>query len=103
MILHIKKSNVKHIKEVDVDENIALLPLTIPIIADPGTIVSVINFSSDANNYETGIIILIFAFCLNNLIIKGIGNNVTYVIGKLWTYYCYNCNRNNYRRCKNSF
>ena len=91
-MLQSKKSTVKHLKEVDVDENIAISPLAIPIIAGPGTIVTAMNSVSDATYVEIGLVIFIFGLmCLltyftfraSDLIVKVLGNNVISVIGKI--------------------
>ncbi|CAM3374468.1 MarC family protein [Zobellia roscoffensis] len=91
-MLQSKKSNVKHLKETHIDENIAISPLAIPILAGPGTIVTGMNFVSNAGYIKIGIVILIFAamclmtyftFMLSELFIKKIGNNVISVIGKI--------------------
>jgi len=91
-MLQSKKSNVKHIKEVDIDENIAVSPLAIPIIAGPGTIVTAMNFSSNVSNLKTALVILIFGlmciltfltFRMSDLIVRKLGNNVISVIGKI--------------------
>lgn len=87
-----KKSNVKHLKEVNIDENIAISPLAIPILAGPGTIVTAMNFVSDVTYIHIILVILIFAFmCLltyitfqmSDLIVQKIGFNVISVIEKI--------------------
>ncbi len=91
-MLQSKKSNVKHLKDANVDENIAVSPLAIPILAGPGTIVTAMNFVSDASYLHIGLVILIFGlmcvltyivFRLSNVIEKKIGENVISVIGKI--------------------
>ncbi|HZJ20329.1 MAG TPA: MarC family protein [Pricia sp.] len=91
-MLQSKKSNVKHLKDANIDENIAVSPLAIPILAGPGTIVTAMNFVSDASYLHIGLVILIFGvmciltyivFRLSNLIEKKIGENVISVIGKI--------------------
>ncbi|GEQ86996.1 UPF0056 inner membrane protein [Patiriisocius marinistellae] len=91
-MLQSKKSNVKHLKVVDVDENIAVSPLAIPIIAGPGTIVTAMNAVSDVSYLQIGLVIAIFGLmCLltfitfraSDLIVKVLGNNVISVIGKI--------------------
>ncbi len=91
-MLQSKKSNIKHLKSINIDENIAISPLAIPILAGPGTIVTGMNFVSNATYVHIGLVILIFglmcvltyiAFSLSDLIAKKIGDNVISVIGKL--------------------
>jgi len=91
-MLQSKKSNVKHLKKTNVDENIAVSPLAIPILAGPGTIVTAMNFVSGGTYLHIGVVVLIFGlmciltyitFRLSNLIEKKIGENVISVIGKI--------------------
>ena len=91
-MLQSKKSNVKHLKETNFDENIAVSPLAIPILAGPGTIVTAMNFVSNSSYVNIGLVILIFglmcvltyiAFSLSDFIARKIGNNVISVIGKI--------------------
>lgn len=92
-MLQSKKSNIKHLQKVNIDENIAISPLAIPILAGPGTIVTATNFASNADSIlSVGILILVFgvmcflnyiAFSLSDIIAKKIGDNVISVIGKL--------------------
>jgi multiple antibiotic resistance protein len=92
-MLQSKKSNIKHLQKVNIDENIAISPLAIPILAGPGTIVTATNFVANTRSYiNIAIIILVFAlmcllnyiaFTLSDIIAKKIGDNVISVIGKL--------------------
>lgn len=91
-MLQSKKSGIKHIKEPDIDENIAISPLAIPILAGPGTIVTAMNFVSGGTYLHIGIVVSVFAlmclltyfaFVLSDLIVKKLGNNVITVIGKI--------------------
>ncbi|WP_405414636.1 MarC family protein [Maribacter sp. Asnod1-A12] len=91
-MLQSKQSNVKNIKHVNIDENIAVSPLAIPILAGPGTIVTAMNFVSSAQPVHIAIVIAIFAFMslltyltfrLSNLIVRLVGYNVISVIGKI--------------------
>jgi len=91
-MLQSKQSNVKNIKHVNIDENIAVSPLAIPILAGPGTIVTAMNFVSSAQPVHIAIVIAIFGFMslltyftfrLSNLIVKLVGFNVISVIGKI--------------------
>ncbi|MRT92271.1 MarC family protein [Ancylomarina sp. 16SWW S1-10-2] len=91
-MLQSKKSNITHIKEAKIDENVAISPLAIPILAGPGTIVTAMNFVSDNNYFHIGIVILIFAiicyitylaFSFSEYIVEKIGHNIITVIGKI--------------------
>jgi multiple antibiotic resistance protein len=92
-MLQSKKSNIKHLQKVNIDENIAISPLAIPILAGPGTIVTATNFVANTTSYmNIAVIILVFAlmcllnyiaFTLSDIIAKKIGDNVISVIGKL--------------------
>ncbi|ARV05759.1 hypothetical protein BTO04_03175 [Polaribacter sp. SA4-10] len=91
-MLQSKQSNVKSINHVNVDEDIAVSPLAIPILAGPGTIVTAMNFVSNAAPLQMFLVIAIFGsmslltfytFKLSDLIVKIVGNNVISVIGKI--------------------
>ncbi|WP_438962378.1 MarC family protein [Nonlabens sp.] len=92
-MLQSKKSNIKRLKTVNYDENIAISPLAIPILAGPGTIVTATNFVANTTSYvNIAVIIVVFAlmcllnyiaFSLSDVIAKKIGDNVISVIGKL--------------------
>lgn len=91
-MLQSKKSNIKHLQKTNFDENIAVSPLAIPILAGPGTIVTAMNFVSDTNYVHILIVILAFGlmclltyfiFKFSAVIESKIGNNVISVIGKI--------------------
>ena len=91
-MLQSKQSNVKNLKHVNIDENIAVSPLAIPILAGPGTIVTAMNFVSKVQPIHIFIVISIFAlmslityftFRISDLIVKVVGYNVISVIGKI--------------------
>ncbi|WP_057939240.1 MarC family protein [Algoriphagus resistens] len=91
-MLQSKKSSVKHIKEPETDENIAISPLAIPILAGPGTIVTAMNFASQGSYINILIVIAVFAvlclmthiaFELGDQIVKRLGKNLIVVIGKI--------------------
>jgi multiple antibiotic resistance protein len=91
-MLQSKKSSVKHLQNPVIDENIAVSPLAIPLLAGPGTIVTGMNFVSNANYGNIAIVILIFAiicylnfiaFNLSDYITEKIGSNIITVFGKI--------------------
>jgi multiple antibiotic resistance protein len=91
-MLQSKKSSVKHLKTVNIDENIAISPLAIPILAGPGTIVTAMNFVTNSNYIHIAIVILVFglmsfltfmAFRLSDMLVEKIGQNIITVIGKI--------------------
>jgi multiple antibiotic resistance protein len=91
-MLQSKKSNIKHLAKVKVDENIAISPLAIPILAGPGTIVTAMNYVPNSNYIHNAIVILIFAimcyltylaFHFSEYFVKLIGHNKITVIGKI--------------------
>jgi len=91
-MLQSKKSKVKHLRNTNIDENIAVSPLAIPILAGPGTIVTAMNFVTNSNYIHIAIVIAVFAlmcyltyffFNLSEAFVKKIGRNVISVIGKI--------------------
>lgn len=91
-MLQSKQSSVKSIDNVNIDENIAVSPLAIPILAGPGTIVTAMNFVSKVEMLQIVLVIAIFGFMslltyytfkLSDLIVRIVGNNVISVIGKI--------------------
>ena len=91
-MLQSKKSSVKSMEKSNVDENIAISPLAIPILARPGTIVTAMNFSTNASFTHISIVIGIFAvlclltfiaFSLSEIIQQKMGSNIITVIGKI--------------------
>ncbi len=91
-MLQSKKSAVTHLKNAKIDEDIAVSPLAIPILAGPGTIVTAMNFVANSDYIKIGIVILVFGvmcfityvfFNMSEYLLKKIGNNVIAVIGKI--------------------
>ena len=91
-MLQSKKSAVKHLENPSIDENIAVSPLAIPILAGPGTIVTAMNYVTKSEYIHIVIVIAVFAFmCLltylffrmSDKIVKVFGANVISVIGKI--------------------
>ena len=74
------------------NDNIAISPLAIPILAGPGTIVTAMNNVTDATFIHISIVIATFgfmilltylAFIMSDVIVKKIGQNMISVVGKL--------------------
>ena len=87
-----KESKVHSTNNLEAKNSIAVSPLAIPILAGPGTIVTAMNYVTDADYLHIGIVIFIFAimitltylaFVLSDLIVKKVGENLIAVIGKL--------------------
>ena len=87
-----QKSKIHSNADSEDESNIAISPLAIPILAGPGTIVTAMNFVTDASYVHIGIVISIFAFMilltylafnLSDLIVKKVGQDLISVIGKL--------------------
>lgn len=80
------------LNKINTNNNIAISPLAIPILAGPGTIVTAMNHVTNSSYTHVAIVILIFglivlltyfAFSLSDLIVKKLGSNLISVIGKL--------------------
>lgn len=91
-MLQSKKSNLKHLDKVIIDENIAISPLAIPLIAGPGTIVTAMNFVTKASYIHITIVIAVtglilftnyIAFKYSDYVVKKVGNNIITVISKI--------------------
>jgi len=87
-----KKSAIHGHKMLEESEGIAISPLAIPILAGPGTIVTAMNYVTNAGYLKMVIVLLIFAlmvfltylaFSLSEYIVEKIGSNLITVIGKI--------------------
>ena len=87
-----QKSKVHDRENRDDTNAIAISPLAIPILAGPGTIVTAMNFTTNANYLHILIIIATFAlmiyltylaFIFSEIIMKKIGQNLIAVVGKI--------------------
>lgn len=86
-----KKSKI-HQNNSESENNIAISPLAIPILAGPGTIVTAMNSVTNANFLHIGIVVAIFAiliyltylaFAFSEKIVDLVGDNLIAVIGKI--------------------
>ncbi|WP_158976605.1 MarC family protein [Cellulophaga sp. L1A9] len=87
-----KKSKIQSPEDNEDDSSVGISPLAIPILAGPGTIVTGMNFVTNASYTHIGIVVGIFglmilltylAFVLSDVIVEKIGENLIAVIGKL--------------------
>ncbi|MDD3078667.1 MAG: MarC family protein [Paludibacter sp.] len=87
-----QKSKVHNTKNDPDEDSIAISPLAIPILAGPGTIVTAMNFASNASLFHVTIVVVDFAlivlltyiaFRLSDKIVKKIGQNMIAVISKI--------------------
>ncbi|HET8854756.1 MAG TPA: MarC family protein [Salinimicrobium sp.] len=87
-----KESSIDNQPDVNFNEGISISPLAIPILAGPGTIVTAMNFTTNANYLQVIIILLMFAIVmlLNHLsfisseyLVRYIGENKIVVIEKI--------------------
>jgi len=85
------KSKIHH-NNTEGNNNLAISPLAIPILAGPGTIVTAMNSVTDANYLHIAIVIGIFAllifltylaFIFSEKIVEMVGPNLIAVVGKL--------------------
>lgn len=85
-------SSIDNQKEVNFNEEISISPLGIPILAGPGTIVTAMNFTTNAGYLQLGIILVMFALVmyLNHLaflsseyLVRYIGANKIVVVEKI--------------------
>jgi multiple antibiotic resistance protein len=86
------KSKIHNQERIEPNDDIAISPLAIPILAGPGTIVTAMNNVTDANFLHVGIVIILLAlviylnylaFSLSDLIVNKVGNNLIAVFGKI--------------------
>ena len=86
------KESAIHSRDTGDDDRIAISPLAIPILAGPGTIVTAMNYVTDAGYLKMGIVVLVFAlmifltflaFSMSEYIMKKIGTGIITVIGKI--------------------
>jgi len=87
-----KKSTIHNNENHEDKSSLAISPLAIPILAGPGTIVTAMNYTTNATYAHVSIVVLIFglmifltylAFALSDAIVEKLGKNLISVIGKL--------------------
>lgn len=87
-----QKSKLHKTDNKDTNTDIAISPLAIPILAGPGTIVTAMNYVTNADYIHIGIVISTFAFIIlltyiaflfGNRIVEKVGQNLIAVIGKI--------------------
>ena len=85
-------SSIDNQPAVNFNEGISISPLGIPILAGPGTIITAMNFTTEATYFQLGIIIAMFAvvMLLNHLafisseyLVRYIGENKIVVVEKI--------------------
>lgn len=91
-MLQAKTSKIQHQEDIDSDDDVALTPLAIPLLAGPGTIVTAMNNVTDAGALKIGVVIFMLAlivglnylaFSLSDHIIKILGKNLIAVVRKI--------------------
>ncbi|HMU47516.1 MAG TPA: MarC family protein [Chitinophagaceae bacterium] len=87
-----QKSKIHTPESADESDSVAVSPLAIPILAGPGTIVTAMNFVTDADYVHIAIVVAVFAlmigltylaFYSSQWIVKKVGANLIAVIGKI--------------------
>ncbi len=91
-MLQSKKSSMKHLRQPNIDEDVAISPLATPILAGPGTIVTAMDFVTKGDLLHVGIVLGIFAimclltywaFTAGESVMEKFGHNLIAVIGKI--------------------
>jgi multiple antibiotic resistance protein len=87
-----QESSIDNQTEINFNEGISISPLAIPILAGPGTIVTAMNFTTDASYLQLVIIIVMLglimwlnylAFISSEYLVRYIGKNKIIVIEKI--------------------
>ncbi len=91
-MIRAQESSIDNQTEINFNEGISVSPLAIPILAGPGTIVTAMNYVTNAGYIQLGIIVVMFALImyLNHLafisseyLVRYIGKNKIIVIEKI--------------------
>ncbi|MCJ7758724.1 MAG: MarC family protein [Gillisia sp.] len=87
-----QESSIDNQTEINFNEGISISPLAIPILAGPGTIVTAMNFTTNASYLELAIIVIMLgvimwlnylAFISSEYLVRYIGKNKIVVIEKI--------------------
>lgn len=91
-MIRAQQSSIDNQTEVNFNEGISVSPLAIPILAGPGTIVTAMNFTTNADYLQLIIILIMFAivmwlnhlaFISSDYMVRLIGENKIVVIEKI--------------------
>lgn len=91
-MIRAQQSSIDNQEEVNFNEGISFSPLAIPILAGPGTIVTAMNFTTNADYIQLIVLILMFgvvmylnhlSFLSSEYLVKYIGENKIVVIEKI--------------------
>ncbi len=91
-MIRAQESSIDNQSEINFNEGISISPLAIPILAGPGTIVTAMNYTTNAGYAELLIIIVMFAlimylnhlaFISSDYLVRYIGKNKIVVIEKI--------------------
>lgn len=91
-MIRAQQSSIDNQTEINFNEGVSVSPLAIPILAGPGTIVTAMNFTTNADYLQLLIILLMFAvvmwlnhlaFISSDYMVRLIGENKIVVIEKI--------------------
>ena len=91
-MIRAQESSIDNQTEINFNEGISVSPLAIPILAGPGTIVTAMNYTTNAGYIELLIIVVMFAlimylnhlaFISSDYLVRYIGKNKIVVIEKI--------------------
>lgn len=91
-MIRAQESSIDNQTEINFNEGISVSPLAIPILAGPGTIVTAMNYTTNAGYIQMGIIITMvalimflnyLAFISSEYLVRWIGKNKIVVIEKI--------------------
>lgn len=91
-MIRAQQSSIDNQSEINFNEGISISPLAIPILAGPGTIVTAMNFTTNADYLQLAVILAMFgvvmllnhlSFISSDYLVKYIGENKIVVIEKI--------------------